>query len=92
MAKGNTRFPNGVAQYTGLAVGAAAGNVTVVGGIKEGDKLLRVITAVIDGSGHTTAVADLTSEFTITADNTINNTGGTSTANRLVTVQWASAV
>ena len=92
MAKGNTRFPNGVAQYIGTSVGAAAGDVPVVGGIKKGDKLLRVVVVSFDGDGDTVASADLTSEFTITADDTINNTGGTSTADSLVLVQWASAV
>lgn len=54
-----------------VVAGAAAGDVTVTG-IKTTDKLK----AVID----LTAPADLTSEFTISAANTINNTGGTSSA------------
>ena len=38
------------------------------------------------------AVADVTAEFTISADNQINNTGGTSTANMLVMVLVARDV
>ena len=60
--------------------GAAAGNVTVTG-IGANDQLLAVIPT--DGSG------DLTSEFTVTAADTINNTGGTSTATKQVFVAWS---
>lgn len=63
-----------------LVAGAAAGDVTVTG-IKARDKLLFV--APLDGS------ADLTSEFSVTADDTINNTGGTSTATKVVQVVWS---
>lgn len=78
-----TRFPGGVAQFTFAAVGAAAGNVTVTG-VNASDKLLLVQSVAFDGDGDITAVADLTSEFTITAANTINNGGGTSTADEMV--------
>ena len=60
--------------------GAAAGAMTVTG-IKKGDKLIAVVR--IDAAG-----ADLVSEFTVTADNTIDNTGGTSTAGQTVLVMW----
>ena len=63
-----------------LVAGAAAGNVTVTG-IKARDTLLFV--APLDAS-----IGDQTSEFTITADNTINNTGGTSTATKVLLVAW----
>lgn len=77
--------------YTNLAVetgfrtvaGAAAGNLTVTG-ITTKDKLLCVVR--VDAAG-----ANLASEFTITADNTINNAGGTSTATGVVLVVWAKA-
>lgn len=63
-----------------FAAGAAAGNLTVTG-IKKGDKVL--VVSATDGT-----TGNLASEFTATADNTINNTGGTSTAAKTVLVQW----
>ncbi|MBA2704130.1 MAG: hypothetical protein H0U60_09790 [Blastocatellia bacterium] len=61
--------------------GAAAGNLTVTG-IKKGDKVVTVVAVSAPGAG-------IASEFTVTADNTINNTGGTSTAGvTAVLVQW----
>lgn len=61
------------------ATGAAAGDVTVTG-IKANDHLVGVFN-FDDG-------ADLTSEFSITGDGTINNTGGTSTATDNLLVIW----
>lgn len=63
--------------------GAVAGDITVTG-IRVND----VIKAVqrIDA-----AAANLVDEFTITADDTINNTGGTSTATQLLLIVWAAA-
>lgn len=55
--------------------GAAAGAVTVTG-IGARDKLLQVNSVVI-ATGIST---DLTSEFTITGADTINNNGGTDTS------------
>lgn len=60
--------------------GAAAGNLTVTG-IKKGDILILV-------QDETAGTANIASEFTVTADDTINNTGGTSTAAHTVTVVW----
>lgn len=57
-----------------IVAGAAAGNVTITG-IDPNDRLILV--AKHSGVG---VVTDLTSEFTISAANTINNTGGTSSA------------
>lgn len=65
-----------------LVTGAVAGDVAV-SGIKLGDNLVSVF--------NMTALTDLTSEFEITADGVINNTGGTSTAAAVVKVfyeQW----
>ena len=65
--------------------GAVAGNVTVTG-IKKGDLITEVLN-ITDG-------VDLTSQFRATAnarvaaDNTINNTGGTSTATKILLVRW----
>ena len=83
-----TRFPGGVGQFTFMAVGAAAGAVTCAG-VHASDKLLLVQAVAFDAEGDIVSVADLTSEFTVTAANTINNTGGTSTAGSLVTVTVA---
>ena len=79
------RTASGVLGMTRMAhvAGAAAGNVTVTG-IKLGDRLMHVIR--IDGAG-----ADLVGEFTVTADNTINNTGGTPTAAQTILVMWEVA-
>lgn len=65
---------------TRVVAGATAGNVTVTG-IALGDILL--VVQRIDA-----AAANATAEFTITATNTINNAGGTSTASGLVLVMW----
>ena len=58
--------------------GAAAGDVTVTG-IATTDKIV----SVIDIAG-----ADLTAEFTVTATDTINNTGGTSSAASVLLVSY----
>lgn len=65
-----------------LLAGGAAGNITLTG-IAVGDEIISVI--------HNTsgALVDLTSEFSITAANTINNTGGTATTSDQLLVFWA---
>lgn len=68
---------------TRTVAGASAGNVTVTG-IKVGDTLVAV-------QRVNTAGADLSDEFTITAANTINNTGGTATTGMTLLVIWYSA-
>ena len=80
-----TRIPGGVAQFTILAAGAVAGDVTVTG-VKTTDELLFVQSASFDTDGDIVAVADLTSEFSISAADTLNNTGGTSTADELLSI------
>ena len=60
--------------------GAVAGNL-VVTGIKADDLLIMVQPVNV-------ASPSLTSEFRVTADNTINNTGGTSSATQIVLVMW----
>lgn len=70
---------------TTLVAGGVPGNFTVTG-IKQADKILfvgRFTTAAAIAS-----LSDLTSEFSITAANTINNTGGTGTANDMLFVNW----
>ncbi len=61
-----------------IVAGAAAGDITVTG-IEVGDKLV----SVLDIAG-----VDLTSEFTVTAADTINNDGGTSSAASFVIVTY----
>lgn len=76
-----TELVPGFTQQSRTIAGAAAGNLTVLG-IKLGDKLLLVQPVTAVG-------ANLASEFTITAADTINNTGGTSTAGVVaVLVTW----
>lgn len=91
--------PSGIIPRVRLSMipGGAAGNLTLTG-IDDGfDKLLSVISVTLtlsEGAPNTVdafTAADLTSEFSITADDTINNGGGTSTANSLVFVMWYDA-
>ena len=63
--------------------GAVAGNVTV-SKIRKNDHLVSVIMV----TATTAALADRTSEFTITANGTINNTGGTTSASNFLLVTW----
>lgn len=79
--------------------GAAAGDHTVTG-IATTDVLERVYRADVncDASGASpTAIVsvlgflDHTSEYTITADDTINNTGGTTSADMILIVLWRDA-
>lgn len=86
-----TRFPGGVAQHTAFAAGGAAGDITVVSplGLAADDLLLSVIEIEFDGTGDIVSVTDMTDEFSITAANTINNTGGTATTDNLLAVCFA---
>lgn len=66
--------------------GGAAGNHTLTG-IATEDHLISVVH--IEGSGTAlTGAADLTAEFSITAADTINNTGGTSSADGVLVVLY----
>ena len=70
----------------------AAGNHTVTG-ISTDDTLLAVVgwkPTLSEGTPNTIAVAavNLTSEFTITAADTINNTGGTALTDTFALVVW----
>lgn len=71
-----------------LVAGAVAGNVTVTG-IATADSLIGVL-HLPDG-GAIDAMADLTSEFTITAANTINNAAGTSSASGALLIFYQDA-
>jgi hypothetical protein len=70
-------------------LGGAAGDHTLTG-ISLDDKII-AITHLQTNAGAFDAAADLTSEFSITAANTINNGGGTATADDLLVVQWYDA-
>ncbi len=61
-----------------LIDGGAAGNRTVTG-IAVGDVLVSVLH--LPDAGAVDAIADLTGQFTVTAADTINNTGGTASTN-----------
>lgn len=67
--------------------GAAAGDVTVTG-IKTRDTLLAVLK--VDFTDASESAADLTSEFTISAANKINNTGGTASTGGFLIVSYLS--
>ncbi len=74
---------------------AAAGNHTVTG-ITTSDTLLAVVgftTVLTEGTPNTIAYTarDLTSEFSITANDTINNAGGTSLVDGWALVVWLDA-
>jgi hypothetical protein len=87
-----TRFPNGISQFTLAAVGASAGDMTCTGVVKATDRLLHVRVDTLNATtGCITASNDLTSEFTISANDTVNNTGGTSCAGKNVLVTIARA-
>jgi hypothetical protein len=68
-----------------LIAGGAAGNLTVTG-IKTTDHLVSVV--VFTTAAAIATAANLTAEFSITALNTINNTGGTATTNNAVLVTY----
>ena len=82
-----THFTGGVNQFVTPVVGGTAGDLTLTG-ITTDDKLVKVYAVTYDTDGDAAAVADRTSEFSITAADTINNTGGTSTADAMVFVTW----
>jgi hypothetical protein len=68
--------------------GGAAGDITV-SGVAVGDVLVAVYSAADNGSSAPT-IASLLSEFSVTATNTINNTGGTSTSGKSLIVVWVT--
>jgi len=68
--------------------GGTAGDLTVAG-IAVGDTLVSVTSTTLAATTFLpSACANLSSEFSITAASTINNTGGTSTASQSVHVVW----
>ena len=85
-----TLFPNGVGQGVVAIIGGVAGDLTVTG-IKTTDTLLAV-QSIAFNAGVPSAVVGLLDEFTISADDTINNDDGTTTANMIVLVTVAAGL
>ena len=86
-----TKLGTGVVKSTVIA-GGAAGNRTVTG-IAIGDALVAVLKldfTLTEGAPNTRiwAVSDLTSEFSISAADTINNAGGTDTTGAALLVVY----
>ncbi len=77
----------GVALKTAVLAGGAAGDHTLTG-IAAGDDIVSVLHMQGDGT-QLTGAEDLTSEFTITAADTLNNTGGTASTNGFLIVVYA---
>ena len=74
-----------------VVAGGAAGNFTITG-IKTADKLISVHGFIlVEGAPNTLTILNLTSEFTITAADTINNAAGTSSAAGMLFVTYISA-
>lgn len=71
-----------------VIAGGAAGDLTVTG-IGSGDQLLAVIRLNRDATAANIDLSNVTSEFSVTAANTINNTGGTNTTGDALMVVWA---
>lgn len=72
---------------TAVIAGGAAGNHTVTG-IAPGDELVGVIVLDRNGTAANINLLGLTAEFTVTAVNTINNTGGTATSGDAILVVY----
>ena len=91
---------NGLNLRMAVVNGGAAGNLTVTG-ISTDDIIERIYAAAFTINAATPAdnspidltasAGDLTSQFSITAANTINNAGGTSTASNVVFVLYWDA-
>ena len=91
---------NGLNLRMAVVNGGAAGNLTVTG-ISTGDIIERIFAAAFTINAATPAdnspidltasAGDLTSQFSVTAADTINNTGGTTTANNIVFVLYWDA-
>lgn len=72
-----------------VIAGGAAG-AHAVAGILAADTIVSVI-AYLGAGIVVTDVLDLTSEFTVTGDNAIDNTSGTNTAGGKLVVEWRTA-
>jgi len=72
-----------------FVAGAVVGNIAVAG-IALGDRIISVIGfGLTEGVPNTfSGIVDLTAEFKVTAAGIINNAGGTSSAAKILFVQW----
>jgi len=69
--------------------GGVAGNITVTGISGQRSRIAGVIGHDPAGGGAgISSIVALGSEFSVTADNTINNTGGTNTTGMVLYVFW----
>ena len=75
---------------TAVIAGGSAGALTVTG-IATTDRLIGVTVLDRDATAANINLVNLTSEFTITAANTIDNTGGTVTTGNTLLVVYESA-
>lgn len=75
---------------TAVIAGGSAGDLTVTG-IATTDRLVSVVRLNRDSTAANITADALTTEFTITAANTINNTGGTATTGDALIVTYESA-
>lgn len=76
---------------TAVIAGGSAGDLTVTG-IATTDRLVAVIRLDRDATAANVNLGNLTSEFSITATNTINNAGGTATTGDALLVIYESAL
>lgn len=88
----NSLDTDALADIAGLSAiknGAAAGNITVTGISPDTDELVSVykVHNIATDAGPPT-ITDLTSEFTITAANTINNTAGTASTGDCLVISY----
>lgn len=75
---------------TFVVAGGSAGN-HVVTGIKLADTIISVVGFIlVEGAPNTFTALNLTSEFSISADDQINNTGGTTSAAGILFVTYAN--
>lgn len=81
--EGVTRFPNGLGLFCFMGAGAAAGVVGVTGILKERDQINQVLAVTLSGVLLKDS-NDYTGEFTIKSNNFLDNTGGTSSAGKIL--------
>lgn len=83
-------FPGRAIPHLTAIAGGSAGDHTVLG-VASADDLAGVLRLNRDGTASNIDVTDLTSEFSISAADTINNAGGTDTTGDTLIVSWSSS-
>ena len=87
-----THFTGGLNQLTAYVKGGTAGSFTLTppkGSLSSADKIIQVQALNWTTKSAISSITDLTSEFSITAANTINNTSGTNTTGMTLAVTYA---